>query len=95
MPRRSCPPSTPAGLDTNPEGAHLAGALAPLSPDRLPRTLLTALTDGDAAMLDAQIQTLAGGSVITHAAARSALRMHRLVTRSSGTDTAPRPTTPP
>jgi hypothetical protein len=43
--------------------------------------LLTALTEGDTTALDDQIQCLAGGSVITHTADRSALRMHRLVAR--------------
>jgi hypothetical protein len=49
------------GVDTDPELAHLAGVLALVSPDGVLRTLLTALTDGDATALDDQIECLAGG----------------------------------
>jgi len=46
-----------------------------------PATGAAALTEGDVTVLDDRIQRLAGGSVITHTAGRSALRMHRLVAR--------------
>lgn len=68
-----------AGVDTDPELARLAGVLALLSPDGVPRELLTALTESDATVLDDRIQCLAGGSVITHTADRTSLSMHRLV----------------
>ena len=69
------------GVDTDSELARLAGVLALLSPDGVPRKLLTTLTGGDTTVLDDRIQGLAGGSVITHTAGRSAVRMHRLVAR--------------
>jgi hypothetical protein len=69
------------GFDTDPELARLAGVLALLSPDGVPRALLTALTHGDTTVLDNRIQCLTGGSIITHTTDRSALRMHRLVAR--------------
>ena len=69
------------GFDTNPELARLAGVLALLSPNGIPRALLTALTNGDATVVDDRIACLAGGSIITHTADRTALRMHRLVAR--------------
>jgi tetratricopeptide (TPR) repeat protein len=70
-----------AGVNTDPKLVGLAGVLALLSPNGISRELLTVLTNGDATVLDDQIQCLAGKSVITHIADRSALSMHRLVAR--------------
>lgn len=67
--------------DTDPGLAQLAGVLALLSPDGVPRLLLVALTDGDIALLDDGIERLTRGSVITLTADRSAVVMHRLVAR--------------